>query len=214
MFFIRDLSRVYRQIPIDLTDIAFVGYVWKGNIYFDLMLSMGLRSSAHICQRLKNSLAYMYRNLGFDIVNYLDDFAGVEIKQGIDRAFFKLKSLLSACGIEESEHKAYAPSTRMEFLGIVCDSVFKLRLEISENRILEITNLIIEWNKKTKATKREIQSLVGKLNFIGCCVKPGRIFISRILNWLRDIYDEKGTVLIPKIIKKRFRVVGQIFSNI
>jgi hypothetical protein len=178
------------------------------------MLSMGLRSSAHICQRLKNSLAYMYRNLGFDIVNYLDDFAGVEIKQGIDRAFFKLKSLLSACGIEESEHKAYAPSTRMEFLGIVCDSVFKLRLEISDNRILEITNLIIKWNKKTKATKREIQSLVGKLNFIGCCVKPGRIFISRILNWLRDIYDEKGTVLIPKIIKKRFRVVGQIFSNI
>jgi hypothetical protein len=159
------------------------------------MLSMGLRNSAHICQRITNSLAYMYRNLGFDIVNYLDDFAGVEIKQGVDRAFFKLKSLLSACGIEESEHKAYAPSTRM-------------------NRILEITNLIIEWNKKTKATKREIQSLVGKLNFIGCCFKPGRIFISRILNWLRDIYDEKGTVLIPKIIKKRFRVVGQIFSNI
>jgi hypothetical protein len=63
--------------------------------------------------------------------------------------------------------------------------------------------LLREWNKKTKATKREIQSLVGKLNFIGCCVKPGRIFISRILNWLRDIYDEKGTVLIPKIIKKK-----------
>jgi len=122
--------------------------------------------------------------------------------------------LLSACGIEESEHKAYAPSTRMEFLGIVCDSV-KLTLEISDNRILEIKNSLREWNEKTKATKSEIQSLVGKLNFIGCCVKPGRIFISRILNWLRDIYDEKGTVLIPKIIKKkRFRVVGQIFSNI
>jgi hypothetical protein len=56
----------------------------------------------------------------------------------------------------------------MEFLGIVCDSVFKLTLEISDNRILEIKNLLSEWNKKTKATKREIQSLVGKLNFIGC----------------------------------------------
>ena len=120
-----------------MRDIVFVGYVWKGNIYFDLMLSMGLRSSAHICQRLTNSLAYMHRNLGFEIVNYLDDFAGVEIKQDVDRAFFRLKSLLSACGIEESEHKAYAPSTRMEFLGIVCDSV-KLTLEISDNRILEI----------------------------------------------------------------------------
>jgi hypothetical protein len=45
--------------------------------------------------------------------------------------------LLSACGIEESEHKAYAPSTRMEFLGIVCDSV-KLTLEISDNRIASL----------------------------------------------------------------------------
>ena len=65
----RDLSRAYKQIiPIDLRDIAFVGYVWTGNIYFDLMLSMGLRSSAHICQRLTNSLAYMHRNLGFETV--------------------------------------------------------------------------------------------------------------------------------------------------
>ena len=207
------LIRAYRQIPIDLRDRAFVGYAWKGNIYFDLMLSMGLRSSAHICQRLTHSLAYMYRNLGFEIVNYLDDFAGVEIKQDVDRAFFKLKSLLSACRIEESEHKVYAPSTRMEFLGIVCDSV-KLTLEISDNIILEIKNFLREWNEKKKAAKREIQSLVGKFNCIGSCVKPGRIFVCRILNWLRDIY-EKVTVLIPKIIiKKRFRVVGQIFSNI
>lgn len=107
--------------------------------------------------------------------------------------------MLIACGIEESEHKAYAPSTSMEFLGIVCDSVM-LTLEISDNRMLDIKNLLREWNEKTKATKREIQSLVGKLNFTGCCVKPRIIFISIILNWLRDIYDEKGTELIPKII--------------
>ena len=69
--------------------------------------------------------------------------------------------MLSACGIEESEHKAYAPSTRMEFLGIVCDSV-KLTLEISGNRILEIKSLLREWDEKPKATKRTIQSLVGK----------------------------------------------------
>jgi hypothetical protein len=35
-------------------------------------------SAAHICQRVTNAVSYMYRLLGFDIVNYLDDFAGVE----------------------------------------------------------------------------------------------------------------------------------------
>jgi hypothetical protein len=39
---------------------------------------MGLTSAAHICQRVTNAVSYMYRLLGFDIVNYLDDFAGVE----------------------------------------------------------------------------------------------------------------------------------------
>ena len=55
-----------------------VGYKWNEHLYFDRVLSMGLTSAAHICQRVTNAVSYMYRLLGFDIVNYLDDFAGVE----------------------------------------------------------------------------------------------------------------------------------------
>ena len=44
--------------------------------------------------------------------------------------------------------------------------------------------------------KKELQSLLEKLNFVAECVKPSRIFISRLLNWLREISD-KGSFCIP-----------------
>jgi hypothetical protein len=46
---------------------------------------------------------------------------GVEKPLFAHKAFLELKELFLSCGIEESEQKAIAPSTRMEFLGIVCD---------------------------------------------------------------------------------------------
>lgn len=199
--FKRDLARAYRQIPIDIGDTFLVGFAWNGHIFFDIVLSMGLRSAAQICQRLTNAIAYIYSSLGFDIINYLDDFAGVESPELSAKAFLELQNVLASCGIEESEHKAVGPSTRMEFLGIICDSV-KMTLEISIERLTEIDLILLEWVGKEFASKREIQSLVGKLNFVGCCVRPGRVFISRILNWLRYIYQDVKKSEVPELVKK------------
>ena len=39
----RDLKRAYRQFPVDPRDCHLSGYRWKGLIYFDRVLPMGLR---------------------------------------------------------------------------------------------------------------------------------------------------------------------------
>ena len=48
--------------------------------------------------------------------------------------------------------------------------------------------------------KKELQSLLGKLNHVSQCVRPGRLFVSRLLNWLREISDV-DTVAIPEDFK-------------
>ncbi|CAG2206889.1 unnamed protein product [Mytilus edulis] len=194
--FKRDLSRAYRQIFIDLHDVHLVGYKWNDHLYFDRVLSMGLRSAAHICQRVTNAVAFMYRQMGFDIVNYLDDFAGVESVDRADKAYIELKRLLDSCGLEESSHKAVPPSTRMEFLGIICDTS-KLLLQIPDDRLKDIQKILLFWTNKRSAKLRDIQSLVGKLNFMASCVRPGRVFMSRLLNWLRSAYDQTGYIVVP-----------------
>ena len=74
----RDLKRAYRQIPVDLSDVPLLGYCFEGRYYFDKYLSMGLRSSAYICQRVTNAIRFMCHMLHIVILNYLEDFAGAE----------------------------------------------------------------------------------------------------------------------------------------
>lgn len=96
----------------------------------------------------------------------MDDFAGAEHPGRALLAFSQLKRVLQECGLEESEKKACPPSTRMEFLGIVADSV-SLTLEIPKDKMLDITRILEEWQVKDQVNVKGIQSLVGKFS---CCV--------------------------------------------
>lgn len=50
---------------------------------------------------------------------------------------------------------------------------------------------------------KNIQSLLGKLNFVAACVRPGRIFISRMIQWLKSLYKlHTGEHIIPTCVKK------------
>jgi hypothetical protein len=51
-------------------------------------------------------------------------------------------------------------------------------------------------------TVRELQSLLGKLHFVSSCVRPGRIFVSRLLIWIRSLPDDKEYYNIPLFAKK------------
>ena len=57
---------------------------------------------------------------------------------------------------------------------------------------------VSEWLKKDKPILKEFQSVLGKLNFVAHCVKPARIFICRLLNWLRNIQDTSTPQPLPE----------------
>ena len=53
MMFKVDLSTYFRQLPLDPGDYSVIGYVIDGNIYFDKVLPMGMRSAPYITQSHK-----------------------------------------------------------------------------------------------------------------------------------------------------------------
>lgn len=189
LLFKRDLKRAFRQLPVDPGDIHLLGYKWDEHLFFDRVLPMGLRVSALACQRVTNAVRYIYEQDGFSAVNYQDDFGGAETPDLADLAFEYLGQLLKDCGLIEAIKKACPPSTRMIFLGILLDTL-KMTLEVTPERLEEISLLINQWLIKNVASRKELESLVGKLKFVATCVKPGRIFLTRILNLLRQ--TEKG----------------------
>ena len=90
----------------------------------------------------------------------------------------------------------------MSFLGVLFNTL-TMTMEITPERLVEIRNLVKSWLKRDTASLKQVQSLLGKLNFIPACVKPSRIFISRLLIWLRSIYSSSEFLhLIPHFVKK------------
>ncbi|CAC5397559.1 unnamed protein product [Mytilus coruscus] len=120
--FQRDLKRTYRHIPICPGDWHLVGFSWDNHIFFDRVLSMGLRSAAYICQRVTNAVSFILdAHYDLQIVSYIYDLGGCDVQEKAFDAYAILGEVLDNCGLEESVEKATPPSTSMVFLGILFD---------------------------------------------------------------------------------------------
>ena len=204
LLFKRDLWKCYRQIYMDPGFIHLLGFVVQGKFYFDVVLTMGLRIACYICQRITNALMFLYKRLSYEGINYLDDLGGAEVRRRAWEAYCTLGRLLQQLGIWEAVGKATPPTEIMTFLGIRCNSM-EFTLEITEDRLLEIMQLVEVWLKKQSATLKEVQSLAGKLNFVCTTVRSGRVFLTRILNFLRLFHGKSGRRLLDADIKMDLR---------
>ena len=139
-------------------------------------------------------MAFAFSKVGFRVVNYIDDIAGAEHASKATLAFESLAALLSCLGLKESVDKACPPSTSMPFLGIVFDTVAGT-LTIPQSKLDEILCLLQEWLGRTRASKKEVQSVIGSLNFLAACIRPGRIYMSRLLNFLRGMPESRSIPL-------------------
>ena len=75
-------------------------------------------------------------------------------------------------------------------------------LSVTPERVKEILELVNIWLLKSTATLKELQSLIGKLSFIASCVHSSRIFIARLLNWLRSIPEKQSAQPVSSHITK------------
>ena len=149
-------------------------------MYFDKLLSMWLKWGAVIAERVTTAIKYICQILGISIENYLTDLAGADYPENVWKSYQELRNILEFCGQEESVEKAYPPATKKKFfIGVDTEA---LTLLVTQERLEEIKLLEQNWLKFESATSKQLQSLIGKLNFI---------FISRLLNWLREIQSKK-----------------------
>ena len=181
-----DLSRAYRQIFIDPLNIAQVSYVFDGKMFFNCTLTMGAKSSARCRQMVSSVVVFIYAKNKFFAVNYIDDFGSACKAEEADAAFSCLRSILVKMGLQEALDKAVLPSTFMVFLGIQVNTI-TMTLTIPESKWLEICQVLREWQQKQAASLKETQVLTGLLNFACRCVRSGRVYLSRILNFLRTL---------------------------
>ena len=135
-------------------------------------------------------VVFLFGKQGFFTINYLDDLGLAEKEEDADTAYAALLDLLHQIGLKESPAKCVPPCTVMVFLGIEVNTVLLL-LKILHEKWCEIVELVKKWLNKREATLNEVQQLAGALNFACRCVCSGRIYLSRILNYLREFGNDK-----------------------
>ena len=175
-----DLSRFFRQIPLDPGDYSLMCFTWGGKIWFDRVSPMGLRSAPQFAQRISDALKYIHNMHGYFLFNYIDDFLGAEPESRIRCSFDAFIQLLDRLGVERSEDKTIPPTQVINCIGTLV-SAEDQTLQVTLDRQYALWVELHTWLYKATATLKQVQILVGKLQFICACVRPGRLFMSRIL---------------------------------
>ena len=88
----------------------------------------------------------------------------------------------------------------MDWLGFRLDTV-KMEVTIPPEKLSDVILITQSWETKDRATRKDLQSLAGKLNHIAQCVLPARRFMSRILALLRSV-PRRGTVAVDAGLRR------------
>lgn len=180
----KDLAKAFFQIPLCPSCYRYIGFQWRGKYHFSKVMPMGLTTGCRACQRMTSCLRYIHNANGYYLCNFIDDMVGAELQQNAWRAYNALGDTISSLGLQESVDKNVEPTTQMEFLGNLLNSV-TMTISVTEDRIEELTEELAVWVEADHITRRALESILGKLQFVCNCVCSGRLFLNRLLNFLR-----------------------------
>ena len=177
-----DIKSAYRNVPVHPDDRWMMGMLWEGALFVDTALPFGLRSAPKIFTALADAAEWIARKEGIDfIIHYLDDFLliGAPNSDECARAVLTLLEIFRRLGFPIAVNKREGPDTMLGFLGFELDTM-ALQIRLSENKLAELLVLIRQWMGKKSSTKRELESLVGKLGHAARVVPPGKTFMRRM----------------------------------
>ena len=144
--------------------------------------------------RLSDAVRYGMRRPSYDVINYVDDFIGLGVPSVAYASFHALCILLHQLGLDVSQKKLVAPTTKAICLGIKIDTI-RHSISIPEEKLPKIHDIVSEWTSKHFCSMRQLQSLLGHLMYIQKCVKPSRFFVNRMLDLLHRNYDASSITL-------------------
>ena len=200
LLFKRDLKGAFRQFWVDPGDYDLTGLKWNDMIFIDTRLAMGLRSSAFCCQSVTEMVARVAGERAFILV-YLDDFGGAEQASKAVDSFTHLGNVLEYFGLEEAPEKAVAPTTRMDWLGVVFDTV-EWSMALKPGKLQELLLLLPKLLARKRVKKVLLQKVLGSLVWASAVVRAGIVFFNRLLVLLRKLKRPNHSIHFSSEAKK------------
>ena len=179
-----DVRSAFRIMPIHPNDYHLLGFSWKGFYYYDKCVPFGASSSCRLFEATSTALEWIaIHKLGCAaVVHILDDFLLINsTEEDCTRDLNAFLFMCSDIGIPMALDKTFPASTSMTFVGI---SLCTIRLEASLplDKLNKCKQLLHSFATRHSCTLRELQSLIGYLNFCCSIITCGKAFLRRLIN--------------------------------
>ena len=194
-----DLKSAYRSVKISEHSQRVTGFKWQfgsQTVYIkDKRLPFGSKLAPGIFHRLTQAVKRMLNRRGLKAtVVYLDDFfIKADTLYDCAAALQILVQLLRKLGFQINWNKVVDPTTKITFLGIEIDSV-NMTLRLPDEKLHQVREELALFQKRTRASKKQLQSLAGKLNFCASVVYGGRVYSRRIIDTLNALKADNHKV--------------------
>lgn len=179
-----DLKNAFRNLPINPHDFHLLGFSFKGKFYFDKALVFGASISCSIFERFARFLEFAIKTKmsSGELIHYLDDFLGGDTNHSTCKQNMQIfQQVMHELGVPLATEKTEGPSEILVFLGLLLNSR-NMTVSIPQEKLEEIRQKIKHALSKEKITLKEMQSLIGSLNFCCRAIIMGRPFCRRLID--------------------------------
>ena len=185
-----DIESAFRLIPIHPHDYNLLGFVVDGKFYYDRCLPMGSSVSCRTFELFSNALHWILENkcqVAY-VWHLLDDFVvcGPPDSPACTESLKCVLDLAESLGVPINHSKTVAPTPCLTVVGIEVDTD-SMQLRLPEDKLLHARDLCKQFRVKRKVTLRQLQSLIGFLNFACNVVVPGRAFLRRLIDLTKGV---------------------------
>lgn len=211
-----DIKSAFRLLPVSPLDFDQLGFKFDGKFYFDKAMPFGCSIACRTFEAFSTFLEFCVARQSSvgRLLHYLDDylFGGSKGTNHCAYIMSVFKDKMTLLGVPIAAEKTVGPKTRICFLGLEIDSE-ELVIRIPQTKIQEITLKIEEILPRKKCKLKQMQSLIGSLNFACRAIVPGRPFCRRLINATCGLTKQHHHLRITAEMKKDLELWLQFFRD-
>lgn len=211
-----DIKSAFRLLPVHPSDFDLLGFKLGNQYFFDKSLPFGCSISCAHFERFSTFLNWyaIHNSHNTQILHYLDDFliCGPPGSIICSQTLAKFKQMCEHLGVPIAEEKTEGPTTSLCFLGLDIDTDNML-VKFPSDKIAELRDKLRTMLSKRKATLKEMQSLIGSLNFACRAIKPGRAFCRRLIDSTCHVSKPHHFIKITEGMQEDMRMWLQFFES-
>ncbi|CAK1585578.1 unnamed protein product [Parnassius mnemosyne] len=197
-----DISNAYFHIPIAESHRCYLRMIYNNELLQMNSLPFGLASAPRTFAAVTNWIAEILRDKEIRVLVYLDDFLLVHQDQAkLVSQTAEVVRLLESMGWQINYLKSVLkPMQQLEYLGITWNTKTDT-MYLSERKIKNIKTAITKLLSKKACNLKQVQKILGQLNFASFVIRRGRLhcrYIQILLNRFKQNLKNKR-VLPPQV---------------